>query len=63
MPPNDTKLHLIAEAVAVFIITPILFHIARNQTNRHYKIFLYLLAIGTLIVDGYLLLKYESWNL
>lgn len=61
MPQNHKNLHIITEALAVFIITPIIIYIALKQSNDWYKYFLIILAIGTLIVDGYLLSQYKLW--
>lgn len=60
MPDAERKLHIISEAIAVFIITPIIIYIAFQQKNKWYKYFLLLLSIGTIIVDGYLLIKWYN---
>lgn len=62
MPSQDKNLHILAEFVAVFIIAPITIYIATQQTNNFNKYFLLIVAILTLIVDGYLLFNYKKWN-
>jgi hypothetical protein len=52
------QVHILTEAIAVFILVPTLFLIAKDQTNNSYKHTVRLIALGTLIVDGYLLIKW-----
>ena len=63
MPLKDKYLHITTEFIAVVFVVPMLIHIGMNQRNWMYRNILIAIAIGTLIVDGYLLLVSDNWNI
>ena len=62
MPQEDRTLHIVSEAIAVLVVVPWLIWIVwKKELSDIDRLFLLVLAIGTLLVDGYLLIKwYES---
>lgn len=57
--PAQRKLHMTAEAFAVFAVAPFTLWVASQQTGIA-KLGLYAIGLGTLAVDGYLLAKYAA---
>ena len=59
-PEEQRKLHMASEALAIGAVAPVSAYIAATnpQLPRWQRTFLYGLAVGTLIVDGYLLGKW-----
>jgi hypothetical protein len=57
---RQRNLHVTAEAIAVVAVAPLLLHVAAQErpltkTERHAVT---AVAIGTLLIDGYLLYRY-----
>lgn len=62
MPLKDKNIHLFFEALAVFILAPyLLFLNITHITHPVHKIIIYIIIIGTLLVDGYLLSQINNW--
>lgn len=60
--PFRKHIHIIFETLAVFVVAPILgifLYSHWHKLNCFYKAFFMALIIGTLIVDGYLLLMWS----
>jgi hypothetical protein len=65
MPQNDTKIHIITELLAVFVVAPLLIYIGLQQKNGEYELYgfiLILIGLLTLALDGYLLSQYQRWS-
>jgi len=59
MPQEDRTLHIVSEAIAILIVVPWLIWIVwKKEISDLDRLFLIVLAIGTLIIDGYLLVKW-----
>lgn len=58
MPEEHKIIHVITEAMAVFILAPYLIYLSFKQDNPFDKYFLIFLAICTWVVDGYLLIMW-----
>ena len=59
MPQEDRTLHIISEAIAILIVVPWLIWIVwKKEISDLDRLFLIALAIGTLLIDGYLLVKW-----
>lgn len=60
MPKEEIVLHLASEAVAIFVVAPVLFYIAARGLNNYSKAFLILVGVLTLLVDGFLFYQWVS---
>ena len=61
-PQKQKALHIASEAVALAIVAPALAYIAHSNPGlpRWQKVFLYGAAVGTALVDGYLLAQWDG---
>ena len=61
-PEQQASLHMVTEAIAVLAIAPITFYIARSNPElpKWQRNFLYGVAAVTVVVDGYLLIKWVA---
>ncbi len=58
-PKKQRGLHIASEAFALFVIAPTLWHMSKKPTlNKDERDFLKVVAVGTVLVDGYLLAKW-----
>ena len=58
---NRKNIHIITEALAIFIVAPILiiFTIQHwNNINNFYKLFFVIFITLTILIDGYLLIQW-----
>ncbi len=62
MTPHRRKLHMGAEALAVFAIGPLLIAtgLTKNRISPGAKRGLVALGVGTIVLDGYLLSKWKK---
>jgi hypothetical protein len=59
MPQEQKYLHIVTETIAVFVLVPFLFTLSLNKSlNIYSRIFLFITAILTIIIDGYLLVQW-----
>ena len=61
MPAKEKQFHILTEALSVFIAAPFLFYAARYHPDTTIQALLRLFAVSLVVVDGYLLSKYEEW--
>jgi len=58
MPAEDKRLHVVTEAIAVFILAPYLLYVSRFTPGFHRYVVI-IIALLTIIIDGYLLSKWQ----
>lgn len=61
MPTKEKQFHILTEALSVFVAAPFLIYAAQAHPDRMMQTLLRLFAVSLVVVDGYLLAKYEEW--
>ena len=62
MPQADKTLHIVSEGAAIFILVPYLYFLLKTEIKTPlHKIIISFVIILTLLVDGYLFSKRNTW--